>query len=271
MKKQTLVVTILAGILVSPVALAADGVTEPIKAETNSTVLFKADDSTDPGVVDPTDPDNPGGEVDPESDGEKGNGNKSFNIAWVSNFKFNEVDENGKLVPIVLNANGMDLWAKGTKLIYTPENGAAVTKENIPNFVQVVDNRGKLTGWNLKVTNTPFKGTAEGSQEEFELKGAELSLNNPHLVGPTGVEKPEIFANDKLVITDAPAKVMTADPTLDENTGTGSWSLNFGDTKSNKLVEGTGVNLNIPASASIRSEVTYTSNLTWTLEDTPNN
>lgn len=272
MKKEIFATLSIAAFLLGPVALADETgeAQEPkeIEAKTEATVTFQTNDGEvdpeKPVIVDPTDPEKPV-IVDPGgSDGEIGNGNNSFNIAWASNFRFNDTDSEGNPVGIILNANGMNLWAKGTKLSFMDDAQSNV--ENIPNFIQVVDNRGKLTGWHLNVSNTTFKGKVKESNEDVELKGAVLSLNQPEVTGPTGVTAPTAFATS-LAINNESASVMTAA----EKAGTGSWSLSFGDKdEDQKLIEGTGIKLAIPASAGIRSDVTYSSELTWTLADTPN-
>ena len=261
MKKELLVITMLGSLLIAPTVLATE---EKPVAKSESTVTFSPDDNT--GIIDPTDPDGGGEIIDGESDGNAGDGSPSFNIVWVSNFRFYDKDTDGKAIPIPLNANGMNLWSKGTKLTYEKETGNKVAHEDIPNFIQVADNRGTLTGWNLKVSGTPFVGTKGDSAEKPELKGATLSLNHPHLSGPNGVSGPTIFANT-LNIGTAPVSVMKAI----EGSGVGNWSLYFGarDNKTNKLIDGTGVNLDIPASAGIKAGFEYKSELTWTLEDTP--
>ena len=269
--KNKLFITISLGfLLVAPVVLAEEVVKEPVSANSQSTVLFGADDEkeTEPGIVDPTDPTNPdgGGVIDPgENDGGTGTGTKSFNISWVSNFRFNDKEADGSFIPLPLNANGMNLWAKGTKIKFNDKdkNDVSTIRENIPNFIQVLDNRVTLSGWTLKVSGTPFKNT----EEALELKGAQLSLNHPNLLGPSENNAPTAFTN-KLIINDQSKPVMTAET----NHGMGSWNLNFGEFNSNAdktLKADTGVNLSIPASASIKADAEYVSDLTWTLEDTP--
>lgn len=244
---------------------------EQPQAESEATVLFKADDGAggEGGqVVDPPFPgeNNKPGIVDEEgSDGNKGDGTKSFNITWVSNFRFNERNAMGNFEPINLNANGMNLWAKGTTLTLAHEDTTTSVYENMPNFVQVVDNRGKLSGWHLNVVATPFTGKNAANQT-VTLTGATLSLNQPSTKGPNEVTAPTTFAN-KVAVNDSAKTIMSAPA---GGAGIGTWSLKFGQEETDgTLVEGTGVNLDIPASAGIQADVTYTSNLTWTLIDAP--
>lgn len=252
-------------------SVAADE-TEPV-ASTTADVMFKADDSTEGGgEVTPPGPGGGGetekpGEPGPGSDGKPGDGKGKFNIAWVSNFRFNDKDAEGDIVPITLNANGMNIWAKGTKLVINHEDNASDTYDDIPNFLQVVDNRGTLSGWKVSVTASEFGGKNPAGKDVV-LRGAELSLNTPVINGPVGVTAPVAanFQNNKLVIDSESKVVMSAG----EEAGTGTWSMSFGESNTDgTLKENTGVNLNIPASAGIQAQVEYKSSLTWTLQDGP--
>lgn len=245
-------------------------------AKTEATILFKADDETGPGTVTPPgeDGDKDGsGEVDPGgSDGNSGDGNKSFNITWVSNFRFNKTNSDGSFEPILLNGNGMQLWAKGTKLTLNmvDEDGQLTGEkkvyQNIPNFVQVTDNRGTANGWHLTVSRTEFEGTDEEGAKQT-LAGAELTLNDQHIYGPEGVAAPQGNEGKVVKIGQDNESVLTAA----KGAGTGTWSLNFGDAnkEDGTLVDKTGVKLLIPASAQPKANVEYKSELTWTLTDGP--
>lgn len=239
--------------------------TQPVAAS-ESTVLFAADDEQGPNIVTPPGEGGDGGEVDPGgSDGNTGDGNKSFNIDWVSNFRFNETNPDGTFQPITLNGNGMDLWAKGTKLALKDAEGTVKTYENIPNFVQITDNRGNANGWHLTVSRTEFSGKDAAGVEQT-LNGATLLLNNQHIFGPEGVTKPTSMEGQAVEIGAATKNLMTAAV----GAGTGSWTLAFGDEDDNgQLVADTGVELQIPASAQPKANVTYKADLTWTLSDTP--
>lgn len=246
-------------------------------ANTEGTVIFKADDDDGSGEVTPPGPGGKGesgGEVDPGgSDGSPGDGTKSFNITWVSNFRFNERKSDGTFEPIILNGNGMTLWAKGTKLTLnlTNEDGELTGEKkvytNIPNFVQVTDNRGTANGWNLTVSRTEFTGRDSENKTQV-LAGAELTLNHQSIYGPEGVPAPQINDGKVVKIGSDNEKLMTAN----KGSGTGTWSLNFGEFNQtdNTLVEKTGVKLVIPASAQPKANVEYKSEITWTLTDGPN-
>ena len=275
-------------VLGSQTALAT---VERPEANSEATVQFKADTGTDvPTIVPPG-----GGEeaaIDLDgSDGTIGDGNASFNIAYVSNFRFNELaDDDGdgdtkkftKFKPIKLNANGMTLWAKGTQLTLNKidKEGAIIEPKqttvykDIANFVQVVDNRGELSGWNLQVKADDFKGK-DTDDNEVVLKGAAITLTQPSLEGPEGIELTSPLAptafSDEFTITSSAAPIMTAQA----GAGTGSWSMKFGQEETlaaanyATLVEDTGVKLSIPATAEAKANVAYKANLNWILTDGP--
>lgn len=257
---------------------------EQPEAKSDATVQFEADnDPTDPPIVVPPTGDGKPGIVDPGgSDGSKGDGTPSFNIAYVSNFRFNDRTEDDtdftKFNPIKLNANGMTLWAKGNQLTINEvdkdnnllDPKVSTVYENIPNFVQVVDNRGKLSGWNLHVTASDFTGKDE-EENDVVLKGAKLSLNDVSLKGPEGVLAPAIGFTNSAELSSESSLMLNAG----KDAGTGSWSLKFGNeetvgaTAYETLVKDTGVKLEIPASAGTKAGVNYTSKLVWTLTDAP--
>lgn len=287
---------------------AAEG--DPIVAKSEGTVLFDVDTETEPPTtpptVDPESPD-PGGTIDPGTPGEKptpekpegkpGTGtdgtkpgagaNQSFNITYVSNFRFNAKKADGTAwEPIKLDSNGMTLFAYGTDLVLDRENhpDEQLNYEKIPNLVEVTDNRGnKNAGWELSVTRTDFK-----SVNGDVLTGSELSLNNAKAGGPVDVTAPTIFngADSVVIPTDGSAVVMEAA----KGTGTGTWALSFGQEAADwTTVEGisgapvqykqlavdadgvptTGVKLEVPAKAQAQAGVLYTSDITWTLASTP--
>lgn len=289
MKKMTLlslgIITFSALALGAPAAFAADEIIEA-KAESEATVLFEADDTeTKPPVDPPITGGGEEGEVDEkETDGNSGDGTASFNL-FVSNFRFNDrADDDGengvekftKFKPIKLNGNGMTLWAKGTQLgIKEKDKTTTTIYKDIPNFVQVVDNRGKTSGWKLSVTASEFSGENEAG-DIVTLKGANLSVNNLNLKGPDGVTPPMVNELNGVISTTSNI-LMTADQSTNPEArqGTGTWSLKFGEEETvngnsyGTLKQDTGVKLEIPAGAQPQAGVPYKSDLTWVLADGP--
>lgn len=243
-------------------AQAADPV-----ANTDADVKFVEDkdtvDPTKPEVVDPTKPTEPGKEVDPGEEGSGGNGTKSFNINWVSNFKFGEIK---------IGSTTMTAFSAPTTLTW--KDGSTPTTD-LANFLQVTDNRGTNAGWNVSVKGDSFKELDEtNTPTATELKGASITLNEAQIVGDTST-------------TDAAALAPTALSTGVDILGTGSsytvlnaaagkgqgtWAVTWGaDTDKTTLKDNAGVELSVPVTAQPKADKNYRSTLTWTLAATPAN
>lgn len=248
-------------------AQAADPV-----ANTDADVKFVVDDGEgepmnpkEPEVVDPTDPTGPGKEVDPGEEGSGGNGTKSFNINWVSNFKFGEI-KIGSTTMTAFSAPTTLTWKDGS----TPTIGLA-------NFLQVTDNRGTNEGWRVDVTGTPFyelDGAGEKATPEVTLAGASITLNEGNIVGNTTTQAaadlaPKAFNTGVDILgTGSPYTVMQAEI----GKGQGTWAVNWGaDNNGTALKDNAGVQLSVPVSAQPKANKDYRSTLKWTLMATPNN
>ena len=256
---------LLGAVSVSSITVLAS--VENPEAATTGKVKFKVDDSQEPEVVDPTDPEGKN-EVDPEGEGSTGDGNKSFNINWISHFKFGEVSISGKT---------MKIYAEPTKLNFkAPAEGvpAPVSKENLPNFLQVTDNRGTNTGWNVKATATEFIGN---DTEQSKLTGAELLLTNPQLFATAAnLELSPVMHDTSLNLLETPG---SANLLLNAaaNKGQGTWSMAWSPNKKGNDYEfkyndtgaDKGVQLVVPPTAMPKDKVAYTSTVTWVLSDTP--
>ncbi|MEF7556566.1 WxL domain-containing protein [Bacillus thuringiensis] len=192
------------------------------------------DPTTEVETKDPNDPN------DPHEPGTKG----PLSIDYVSNFHFGEQ---------VMSGNDQVYTAK----LDTVKAVGASESTEVPNYVQVTDNRGTNKGWKLTVKqNGQFKAG------ESELTGAALNLSNP-------------VANSTISKEHAPeVKPVALNPNGDTqdvaiaNTGKGmgTWVTTYGkDAK-----EGTeSITLAVPGSTSKVKDAKYQTSLTWTLEDTP--
>lgn len=275
----------------APLAKAATGNNseDPITANTEADVSFASDDDpTDPDNPPVINPDNPGQEprpVDPEnSDGDSGDGTKSFNINWVSNFRFGTLK---------IGSNEMVKYAAPTYLTYREVEGVlkdpakpfnddkddpeynpyikqpfpAETLEGLANFIQVTDNRGKTeNGYKVTVNATEFDG------EKGTLAGAQLFLTGGQLISEPGAEglapaTPLLEATDLIVGEDL--EVLTAEA----GKGIGTWTLAWGGSSDTPALldenPTTGVKLVVPVSAAPEADATYKSELTWTLISAP--
>lgn len=226
-----------------------------------------------PNVVDPNTPDEPEKPVFPGTDPEEGsggNGKSSFNINWVSNFRFGNIK---------LGSN-MSAFAAPTTLNWAEDNGSGTLvptgekTENLAPFLQVTDLRGTNAGWNVTVTGSEFFQLDEEGEpiDTKVLAGATVTLNQPSIVGleanlplaPTAVNATgdkttgNIVGSSSLVVLNATA-----------NKGQGTWSLMWGAGDDGVTDEGNGVELNVPLTALPEADKTYQAEFIWTLNDTP--
>ncbi|WP_165347061.1 WxL domain-containing protein [Gottfriedia acidiceleris] len=230
--------TLYAGDVVSVTATDVAGNTS---TETNVTVTAESKKPVDP--TDPTNPVGPVNPTDPEDPHEQGT-KTALSIDYVSNFRFGEQE------------------ISGHNKVYTAQLDTVKQASNnsiiqVPNFIQVTDQRRTNTGWKLTVQqNGQFKS---GNNE---ITGAELKLNNPFLNSSTAEQfKPE--ANTvTLDPNGAPQDVAFAD----QGKGLGTWTIAYGQ---NRTEGSTSVTLFVPGAANKVAGAQYKTSLTWTLSDTP--
>ncbi|MGX7377910.1 WxL domain-containing protein [Carnobacterium maltaromaticum] len=117
--------------------------------------------------------------------------------------------------------------------------------------LQVTDERGEDLGWNLKVSATNFK-TAD---DKLELKGAVMTIPEGTLTTKEGVDPLLTPTAFKVNLSTTPTSIMKASTTQ----GRSTWVNSF---------EGKGekVTLAVPSGNKV---ATYSSTITWSLEDAP--
>ena len=99
------------------------------------------------------------------------------------------------------------------------KNKVTGAKSEVPNFVQVTDNRGTNAGWKLTVKqNDQFK-----TADDKELTGATLTLKNGTLNSAAGSKAPTAAQN--IALTPGQASDIT---TAQEEEGMGTWTNSFG-------------------------------------------
>ncbi len=141
------------------------------------------------------------------------------------------------------------------------KDGSTVQRSN---YIQVTDKRGTNAGWRLQVQQGAQFSTASNNV----LKGAELSLSNPHVVTTSDNNSVAPTPKDKIILvpgtTEAPGAAQDV-IAAQEGQGMGTWVDEFGQgeaaTKS--------VALSVPVSAQKVKGAQYTTELTWNLLDTP--
>lgn len=209
--------------------------------KTAADVTFKEDtDPTKP--VDPTDPTNP---IDPTNPPTPTSG--PLSIDYASSFHFGEQKISAK--DQTYNADFVDV---------TDSTGTAGKRQN---WVQITDKRGTNAGWTLTVKQEQQLTTTDASAKE--LKGAEIKIMNaaPKTSSDNLSKAPSQAPTEITLTVGSDVPVMAAK----QDEGTGTWVDSFGDeTNGNKSIF-----LNVPGISEKVKDVTYSSDLTWTLSDTP--
>src|SRR5699024_1315609 len=124
----------------------------------------------------------------------------------------------------------------------------------------VTDNRGTHAGWNLKVAQPKELSYGEGPGEVL-LEGATITIGKGSVITGTSENKELIKAAEDITLSDEEQIVFSA---ADEAKG-GTWVNSFGS------AEEINVELTIPSGTKVDKDQTYTTDLNWTLEDTPLN
>ncbi|WP_071865857.1 WxL domain-containing protein, partial [Enterococcus caccae] len=110
-------------------------------------------------------------------------------------------------------------YAKLTK-IKKKDDGS---EQEVPNFLQLTDNRGKKAGWRLTI-----KQNGQLRNGTHVLKGAEISLNNITLFSPHSGREPIAIDSVRL---DPDSMEPTEVSRSTETTGKGTWMIMFGKDK----------------------------------------
>ncbi len=163
---------------------------------------------------------------------------------------------------------GEDYYAKPDS--WTNEDGS--TKE-IPNYIQVSDKRASLDGWTLTASQlVPFSGTDPNNLDTF-IKGAEIHLLNGQIVAndDNGTNAPTAAKNvviggatidaDGNIQPGEEVTIMSAAP----GDAAGTWIETLGDDQTKDK----SVKLSIPKDSSLKADTVYSSEIEWTLSDTP--
>lgn len=218
-------------------------------------------DPTDP--VDPTDPEKPVDPTDPEDpNGPEPGTNGPLSIDFASNLNFGKQK---------ITSTDEVYLAAAQQFFNVDENGNHVGDAQYgPDYVQVTDNRGTESGWKLTVTqDAQFIDT-----NTHELTGATIKLKNANIQTVSASEKPSVEGQDVVLVPGTASNVMIA------ATGQGAGTyLNDWGTKDNLVeVEEDGntvqktnsIELAVPG-ATTKYADKYTTQLTWTLSDVPEN
>jgi len=213
--------------------------------------------STDPtNPVDPTDPTNPVKPTDPTNpDGPKPGTAGPLSIDFASSLDFGKQK---------ITSEDQHYLASAQGYYALDENGTpSDTLVYGPDYVQVTDNRGTLAGWTLKVKQDKQFTNADTGHV---LDGAAITLTKANIVTASTAAKPTV-AGDITLIPGQESLVMSATA----GQGAGTYLTDWG-TKDELTSDNTtsAISLFVPGSTTKYAEK-YTTQLVWTLSDTPGN
>lgn len=244
---------ILASSAVSAVALAAD--TEGGTLGSTGKVTFKPNTGEGSNTP-PEKPEKPGQPIfpwDPNKPGTPNPGGQGpLSIDFASSFDFGEQE---------IVSRDMDYKAKAQLASDTELPEGEVPTQEVPNFVQITDNRGTEAGWKLTVKqDEQFKATKKADKE---LTGAIITLGNANFY--THSESASAVGEASLAIT--PGDTVTV-MTAKADTGAGTQFVQWGTEEAKDAA--TSVNLHVPGSTTKYTDV-YNTTLTWELSDSIEN
>jgi hypothetical protein len=217
---------------------AADGATY----DSNGVITYIP--STTPTTpVDPTDPAKPVVPTDPtDPTGPNPGTNGPLSLDYASSFDF-----------------GTQEITSADKTYFAAANPLSDGSTR-PNWVQVTDNRGSLSGWTLSVEATDFTNGKTGTGSV--LNGATLKLDNGHIVSASDAPADQSVASVTLTPGASSGTILGAT----DGNGAGTNLLVWGD----DTTKASSVSLAVPGKTTKLAD-TYQSTLTWTLTDTPAN
>ncbi|WP_314062839.1 WxL domain-containing protein [uncultured Vagococcus sp.] len=178
-------------------------------------------------------------------------------IDYISRYHFGEVPMSGNNA--IYNAN-----------LDTLKDTPTSTPFEVPNFIQVTDNRGTNAGWSLGVRMSQEFTTAKG----VTLDNTSLTFKNTEMFKRSSNESaaPSVFSADKKVtISLANTGFTTIGAAKGTgNEGVGSWAVTHGhvvgDTAANAAES---VQLFVPGKSTKVKGEAYTAKVEWLLTDEP--
>lgn len=220
----------------APLVASAD------EATYDSTGTITYTPSTDPtNPVDPTDPTQPASPENPDGTLPNPGTAGPLSIDFASSFDFGTQK------------------ITSSDMTYTAAAQKFADGTTGPNYVQVTDNRGTLAGWSLSVTqNAQFSTGSTGTGSE--LDGSQMILSKGHIVSASAAPADKYAAITALTPGVQSATILGAT----NDNGAGTNLLDFGDASN----ADTAVSLTVPGATTKLSQA-YTTDLTWTLSDTP--
>lgn len=213
--------------------------------ETEAVIKFKANDEpTKP--VDPLSPENeltPLNPFNPETPVKPG-ANGPLSLDYASDFNFGE----------------QKISSRDQRYYAYPQLSQEASGEHktVPLYAQVTDNRGTEQGWTLYVKQN---GSLKAN-EQNQLLGSEIIFHTGQLAS-VSTSKILTTVADELVLSTANQKVMAAE----KGEGAGTWVYRMGNEEMTLMEK--GVELFVPGKITKLKDLTYKTNLTWTLSTVP--
>lgn len=249
LKKSFLSVGLISTILLSgahtSIVLAAD---DSSSIDSNATVQIEKNSGENGekpvNPVDPTKPVTPAPDIDGEENPHPPSTKGPLSINYISNFRFG-----------MNQATGQDVAYQVKPDQVVDEDGNQI---EVPNYVQVTDNRGTNAGWTLTVRQDG--AFMNGSNP---LVGTEMVFTNPVTSGRSGSANTSPSANANFTLTPEGQEVLVM--TASENQGMGTWVDRFGE---NNAQAPESILLKVPGDSK-KVAGFYKTSLTWTLSDVP--
>lgn len=214
--------------------------------------------NTDPtNPVDPENPDRPTHPIDPtDPNGPQPGTSGPLSIDFASSIDFGKNKISNK---------DETYYANPQHLIF--DDGS---EKDVPNYIQITDNRGTNAGWTLKVRQE--SQLRNDFTKNKELTGAEITLSESRAISNQpglGAVAPKVY--NVVLVPGSSANVMVAS----DGKGGGTWLDVFGKldekkVENKKVLKNSSISLFIPGSTP-KDAVKYMSKLTWMLSEVPSN
>ena len=239
--------SLLAMLVLAPTLATAVSAEQVADYNTTGSIAFEAGEDVVTPPVDPEDPSNPDPElpVDPEEPGTPG----PLSIDFASSWKF-----------------GKQEIASSDKTYYA--HPQVMTDGSIRQlYAQVTDTRGTFAGWSLSLT----QAAQFEDEDENILEGAQLSFAGTGSTSSTSTTPASNITSNFSLTPGAEQLLVSAQ--VNEGTGTNVYSFGTpadydADAKTDEAVATQGpVQLSVVGGSMHASA--YTTNLVWTLSDTP--
>ena len=259
--------TLLAGILISAPMIITTASAATTGGDYTSSANLTLQAGTGPvDPLDPTDPTNPVTPVDPGTPGASGN----LTVDYGSTLYFGTQS---------ISTQSKTYYAH-PDMVKDQSNAVKV----VPNYVQVTDQSGELSGWTLSLTQASDLHMTTGTSTDpgYALSGAQISFTGGTLLGGNGITagKPSDVVASGVLTPGVATKLVSAV----KNEGAGTWLYNFGDvdaydassvdtantTDHTKVATKSAISLAVPAGL-IEKAAPYTTDLYWSLQAVPGN